>query len=113
MASSLHYSIIFLPITISMSSPLQLNSSLPLNRDQVVVGNMICGLIAKMCFVAFLSIESISVQLTLEKRANEGRRRFLRYVLHEAPLLAEKTSGNRGEYQMLPRSVHSTSALDV
>jgi hypothetical protein len=57
-------------------------------------------------------------QLSLERRANEGRRRFLKYVINEGNAgLVEKTAGGGGRgdygYQSIPRAAKSESRLNA
>ena len=54
-----------------------------LDRDGVVVANMVAGLIIKLSFCGVLSLESVVLQLSEERKANESRRQLLRYVFHE------------------------------
>ena len=54
-----------------------------LDRDEVVVANMLIGLVVKLVFVSTLSLESVVMQFASERKVNERRRQFLRYVFHE------------------------------
>jgi hypothetical protein len=57
--------------------------------NSIYPGYQICGVVAKLLFVANLTeahlgmFESIEVQLAAVKLANTTRRNFLRYVFHE------------------------------
>ena len=54
-----------------------------IDRDQSVVANMVLGLFLKMVLVCVLSLESVILQLASERKINETRKNFLRYVFHE------------------------------
>lgn len=54
-----------------------------LDRDEVVVANMLIGLVTKLIFVSTLSMESVVMQFASERKVNDRRRQFLRYVFHE------------------------------
>lgn len=60
-----------------------------LDRDGVFIGYQLCGLITKILFVGNLTeahlgmFESMNLQLSALKLANETRRNFLRFVFHE------------------------------
>lgn len=54
-----------------------------MDRDEVVVANMLIGLITKLFFVSTLSMESVVMQFASERKVNDRRRQFLRYVFHE------------------------------
>ena len=54
-----------------------------IDRSEGVVGNMVCGLFLKMVLVCVLSLESVILQLASERKINETRKQFLRYVFHE------------------------------
>ena len=54
-----------------------------LDRDEVVVANMITGMGVKLFFAGTLSLESVVMQSASERRLDERRRQFLRYVFHE------------------------------
>jgi len=44
---------------------------------------MVAGFVTKTVFCAVLSMESVVLNLTNERQANEARRQLLRYVFHE------------------------------
>ena len=44
---------------------------------------MVAGLVIKLSFCGVLSLESVVLQLSEERKANESRRQLLRYVFHE------------------------------
>jgi signal transduction histidine kinase len=49
----------------------------------MVHGDFLCVLISKVLFIIITSLESYYVRVLLEKKANESRQQFLRYVFHE------------------------------
>jgi hypothetical protein len=48
-----------------------------------VAGMMVAGFVTKTVFCAVLSMESVVLNLSNERQANEARRQLLRYVFHE------------------------------
>jgi signal transduction histidine kinase len=54
-----------------------------LNRDEVVVANMLIGMGVKLFFAGTLSLESVVMQSAAERKLDDRRRQFLRYVFHE------------------------------
>jgi hypothetical protein len=60
-----------------------------LDRDGVFIGYQLCGVLTKILFVGNLTeahlvmFESINLQLSALKLANDTRRSFLRFVFHE------------------------------
>ena len=54
-----------------------------MDRDEIVVVNMLIGLMVKLFFVSTLSLESVVMQFAAERKVNDRRRQFLRYVFHE------------------------------
>lgn len=58
-----------------------------LDRDELVVGNMIAGFLTKFAYTAVLSLESTMVEQLQEIRVTEQRRKFFRYIFHEVSFL--------------------------
>ena len=54
-----------------------------LDRDEVVVANMLLGMGVKLLFAGTLSLESVVMQSASERRLDDRRRQLLRYVFHE------------------------------